>query len=81
MSVLPKRRLLKAIALTSLVVFTVCTVSHLFLLGAQVYSVLQVSRVQDRVERLRPGDPYTNYKSVISGCKTSETTCSGLTVM
>jgi hypothetical protein len=77
MSVLPERRLLKAIALTSLVLFTVCTVSYLFLLGAQVYSVLRVSRVLDRVERLRPGDPYTDYKSVISGCKTSETTGSG----
>ena len=77
MSVLPKRRLLKVVALTSLFLFSACTVSYVFLLGAQIYSVLQVSRMLDHVERLRPGDPYTDYSSVISGCKSSETEGSG----
>ena len=66
----PPENFLKAI----LIILASCIVSYLFLLGLQVYSVFQVSRMLDRIERLRPGDPYTDYKSVVSTCKTSKTT-------
>lgn len=72
-----KKKFVKPVTRASLVFFSVCAILYLFLFGMQVYSVWQASRVLDRVEKLRAGDPYTAFQSAIRGCEIIESTNAG----
>jgi hypothetical protein len=71
------RRSSKILWRAALVFLGSCIVLYLVLIGLQAYWAWRTSGISDRVERLRVGDPYSDFEEAVRGCREIVKTPSG----
>src|SRR6266851_545534 len=69
----PRSRKGRIVVSVAAVLVAIVSLAYLLLLTEERYSALQASRMLDRLEALRMGDPAADFERAVTGCKVERT--------